>query len=380
MHAYGWWEGQSPNLFSMWEATKLPPGMTEGLHNFDRILVPSEQNRELFSEYHPNVHKVVLGVGPEWAPTERKVDDAFRFFTSGGGARKNPEAVARAFTTVFPNPAQMSPRPTLVVKSYGGIGSLYGNPHIEQVTGRLTDEDELALYHHCHVYVSASRGEGFGLQPLQAMASGMPTIVADAHGQAEFAQFATHPIKAELVPAAYFMLGDAGEWWEPDFEELCEAMHDCYHNYGIESGTAMDVAPNVAQAYSWANTATQFIDAFDGALDLPDVGPGTGWTKIESKLYAVKVIREHQAELSDGLHIWVPDQDYAESADVKRLLFEAGILHPDCLSGVDLGLEGVADDKLESMRSRNGYCPTCHQPLNSRPTLADDIYAGRVTV
>jgi hypothetical protein len=364
----------------MWEATKLPPGMTDGLHNFDRVMVPSEQNLELFSKHHPNVHKVTLGVGPEWAPTPRRHDGVFRFLTSGGGARKNPETVARAFNTVFPEPSKLSPRPVLVVKSHGGIGALFGNPHIEQVTGRISDEDELALYANCHVYVSASRGEGFGLQPLQAMAQGMPTILPDAHGHAEFARHATHPISAQLTTAAYFMLGDAGEWWEPDFEELCEAMWDCYHDYAdVEQTASMDSAM-VRRMYSWENTAREFIYAFDGALDIPDVGTGTPWIPIDAKLFPVKVIGKHSAELSDGLHIWIPDQDYMESADVKRLLFEAGLLHPDVLQGDDLGLSPDEAGRLEKMRARNSYCPTCHQPLNSRPTLADDIYAGVVDV
>ena len=57
---------------------------------------------------------------------------------------------------------------------------------IHLMTGKLTSEEEVALYSMCHVYVQPSRGEGFGLRPLQAIAQGCPTIATNAHGHAAF--------------------------------------------------------------------------------------------------------------------------------------------------------------------------------------------------
>lgn len=376
-HAYGWWDGQVPSIFTMWEATNLPPGMTEGLHNFHQIIVPSTQNLELFSRYHGNVHRVALGVGPEWKWRPRPAPDRyFRFLTSGIGARKNPEGVAKAFKTVFPHAEHMDPQPRLVVKTPSGVDSLYGAPSIEQVTGKLTDAEELDLYASCHAYVTMSRGEGFGLQPLQAMIQGMPTVLGNAHGHAEFANFATHPVCTELVDAAYFLFGDAGQWWEPDFEETCEAFYDIYQNYDLHVTNARNTSKMLYARFNWTRTARDFISLFH---DGPDVSDDASWHKVDQRLYFVRVMPPgHRAELPDGTHMWEPDQTYYETADVKRLLFEGGYLHPDALTGDDLGLSPGELARVDHMRARNAHCPTCGQELNTRPTLADKYYEGSI--
>ncbi len=48
----------------MWETRKLPEPFRESLHELDRMIIPSEQNVELFSQYHPNVKSMPLGVDP----------------------------------------------------------------------------------------------------------------------------------------------------------------------------------------------------------------------------------------------------------------------------------------------------------------------------
>lgn len=47
------------------------------------------------------------------------------------------------------------------------------------LTGRVTDEERRWLYQAAHAYITPSMYEGFGLTPLEAMACGIPAIVAD---------------------------------------------------------------------------------------------------------------------------------------------------------------------------------------------------------
>ncbi len=61
-HARGWYEGQRASIFTMWETTHLPESFRENLDDFDVVVVPSEQNVELFGRYHSNVKLCLLGV------------------------------------------------------------------------------------------------------------------------------------------------------------------------------------------------------------------------------------------------------------------------------------------------------------------------------
>lgn len=374
-HANWWYEGQKAAVFTMWEASYLPEAFRENLHEFDQIIVPSYDNVELFSQYHDNVKFVPLGVdATKWKPRTRPpVHGQFRFLIGGSGARKGTDLAHRAFRTVFPKPDTLDPAPTLVMKNPKGE-HFYG-PGIEVVSGRLTDEEEIDLYASCHAYVQPSRGEGFGLQPLQAMSTGMPTILTNAHGHESFAHLGI-PIGWEWADSDYFIYGDAGKWWEPDFEELCEAMWDVYKNYTTHATRARDAALHINNNWTMKQSAEKFAACFD--LDAPPV-KGNKVHRTVRKLYPVVVDRIYVADIGGVRHVFQPGKKYYEPADVKRILFESGKLDPICL---EQSMEGVVDSGLHPMQlgmkeeyaAEHSYCPTCAQRLNTVPTRAEDIY------
>ena len=109
--------------------------------------------------------------------------------------------------------------------------------------------------------------------PLQAMAQGCPTILANAHGYAEFAHLASQQISCGMSKAEIFIFGDADQWWEPNFEEVCEAMWEMYTNYDSYLYPAAQSAQVIAEQFTWEQTALKLIDAMGGkeALELPDI-------------------------------------------------------------------------------------------------------------
>ena len=147
-HARGWYEGQHASIVTMWEATRLPESFRENLHDFDTVIVPSEQNVALFGEYHPNVKLCHLGVDPEvWRFQHRKAPTTrFNYLIGGSGARKGTDLAVRAFRRIFPRegswPAD-GPVPHLILKS-PKPEDFYGE-RIERVPGRISAEDEVAL-------------------------------------------------------------------------------------------------------------------------------------------------------------------------------------------------------------------------------------------
>lgn len=372
-HARGWYDGQYKVLASMWEATVLPEAFRENLHEFDLVVVPSEHNRELFSRYHPNVRKVWLGVDTdEWKPVDRKPpEDRFVFLIGGSGKRKGTDLAYRAFKRVFKTWPSDMPTPYLVMKS-PRPEDFYGD-RIERVGGRISDRDEQQLYGMAHCYLQPSRGEGWGLQPLQAMATGMPTILTNAHGHAEFAEYGI-PIGYTMAKSDYFIYGDAGDWWEPSLDELCERMEDVYLNYPAHLKRAQQMARHIVDTYSWDACATRFRNVVGDQLRQPYLGQGR-WIQPESRRYLVRVAKPWKADIAGTHYQFMPGRDYWEPADVKRILFEGMVLDPSCVVSSSEGAVqenevGLSEKQLEQVPDYSAAmsrCWTCGQVVNSQP-------------
>jgi glycosyltransferase involved in cell wall biosynthesis len=392
-HYRGHWEGQTRSILTMFESTLLPEPFRETIDNFETVIVPSEQNLEMFSRYHDNVKYVPLGIDPlQWFPTTRPTlsEDHFTFFISGGGHRKGSELVIEAFKKVFDSRVPDGPAPRLLVHS-AKASEFPMDDRIQLITGKLTDEEEIALYAMAHVYVQPSRGEGFGMRPLQAMAQGCPTIATNAHGHAAYGDLITYPLGWTLqeTPPQAFHHGPAGNWWEPNFDELCEAMEDAYLNYDKAVFRARVNAEVVGREFTWDETARKYLDAIGREnLELPDVEPVT-WKEPVARRYLVRVLTPRFFEVGGLQYQLEPGRDYWEPADVKRVLFDAGHLDLACLpqnmmvnidsdggapamSILESGLTPEQYERIPNYTASHALCITCGQKLNSNlPTLEE---------
>jgi glycosyltransferase involved in cell wall biosynthesis len=395
-HYRGHWQGQTTSLLSMWESNLLPEPFRESLDVFDTIVVPSQQNVDLFSRYHKNVKFVPLGIDPDqWYQTPRPTLDEphFTFFISGGGYRKGSELVIDAFRKVFDSRVPDGPAPRLFVHS-AKASDFPKDERIHLITGKLTDDEERALYAMAHCYVQPSRGEGFGMRPLQAIAQGCPTIATNAHGHAAFGHLITYPLGWTLqeTPPQSFHHGPAGSWWEPNFDELCQAMEDVYLHYNWALSRARLNAQLCAQQFTWDKTATRYLNAIGREnLELPDVEP-TQWIEPVARRYLVRVNSTRFFEVGGMQYLLEPGKDYFEPADVKRVLFDGGHLDLACLPQnmrIDTGEDGpgipmtmletgLTPEQLADIPNYTGahaMCPTCTQRLNTNPMTLEEMDA-----
>lgn len=389
-HSRGYWKGQHPNIFTMWEATRLPESFRANLHEFERVIVPSLHNVELFSQYHDDVHFVPLGVDPErWHFVKRRPPNLFFDFLIGGsGPRKGTDLAYKAFRLLWPKEDSWGdgPIPRLVMKS--PRGEEFMGPRVQIVTGRITNEDEEALYADAHCYLQPSRGEGFGLQPLQAMAQGIPTVLTAAHGHGSFAHLGWG-LSSKLVKAAYFVYGDAGEWWEPSLDDLCDRMRWIYNNYDAACERASESAAIIAKDWTWEQTTNKLLDLL-GRDQIAISYSGSGeWHDSEQHRYLVITNRDWAAGAAGVLYQFKRGIEYWETAEIKRLLFEAELLDPRCLEAygylahdkgrvhhnLDVGLTKEQLERLGEYSASHGYCDACGHKLNDGcPTRADILF------
>jgi hypothetical protein len=255
--------------FSMWESSRIPRAAAENLSRARVVMVPCEHNAEAFiaSGVTAPIRVVPLGIDPSvydemdgWDPT---TSTPFVFGAAGrtahGGIRKNLDFVASCFSRV----ADRMPDATLEIKVWPDCTVDTGShPRIRLIRTPMTPAEMAVWYRGLDVYVTASRGEGFGLQTAQAMAVGRPAIVVPWSGTMEFwDQDCGWPLDYALAPAGEFYSGDGQEWAVPTEESLCAAMLHAYANRDEVKAKGKAAAERM-RAFPWSRTG----DALESVL------------------------------------------------------------------------------------------------------------------
>jgi glycosyltransferase involved in cell wall biosynthesis len=251
--------------YTCWESSELPDSWIKKMQVMDEIWTPATWIKEVFEAHNVNstIRYVPHGFDPEvWKVKNRYRKDIFTFLHVGGPAeRKGAQRVVDAFVDLFSDKDDVR----LILKSngpsearvrFGGVfGSAGLHPKITLVDEHL-DVYELAdLYGQADCMVYPTNGEGFGLIPFQAMATGMPTIVTDATSCSDFAMMAL-PVSATPTPGQGVHLG---YWYEPDAEHLREQMTFVYENFDQAKEKAMKSAAIIQSKFTWDDAADKIL-------------------------------------------------------------------------------------------------------------------------
>lgn len=274
--------------FTMFETNKLPNGKgfrDEGntwagvtgdcadmINALDELWVPSEHNKGLFeaSGVEIPVSVIPLGVNQhlfyDFTKEREKTrkERPFTFLMLGTlTSRKNVGAVITAFMDLFSGNDDVR----LVIKSKSGTIASLQFPkgiNIEIIDENSTVKQVQDYYKNADCFVFPSRGEGFGLPPLEAMATGLPTIFACNTGMADYAnEKYNYPIrKHELVKATRYpkKWGDVGTWYEPSLVELKEKMYDVYCNEEKAKKKGKLAAGWVEKNWTYTKTAFRILE------------------------------------------------------------------------------------------------------------------------
>lgn len=206
-------------LRAYWELEKAPDAWRADLEHIDEIWTPTEFVTRSFA---PIFDRTITVIPPAVETPHTDVDGHARFGLQPGlfyylfsfdyysrPARKNPEAVLKAFRQAFPNPTIPA---GLIIKSTGAVGhypelraelllASEQDPRITIIDETTTRPEMLALIKATDCYVSLHRAEGFGLGMVEAMTFGKPVIATDYSGSTDFLTEETgYPIPYRLIP------------------------------------------------------------------------------------------------------------------------------------------------------------------------------------
>jgi glycosyltransferase involved in cell wall biosynthesis len=142
------------------------------------------------------------------------------------------------------------------------------DPRIEFRHGFLDHAELLAYLDELDVFVLPSRGEGFGLCGLEAMATGLPLIATNWSGPADYLDPAdSYPLEYRLTELAGWEFGGGrhfGRWAEPSYEHLRSLLRHLYEDPAEGRAAGRRAAARVHAHWTWDRAARQLA----GHLDL----------------------------------------------------------------------------------------------------------------
>ena len=260
-------------IYTMFESDKIPDEWHPYLESADLILVPSKWCQATFKAAGFETTVLPLGYNDivfEYTPRDNKRNtrQTFNFLHYNAfNIRKGFPEVFKAFTEEFDRTEPVRLILKTVQTEYEiptflrNIGDQY--PNIEVISGRLPGDEMQKLMERSDCFVFPSRGEGFGMTPLEAMATGMPAIVPNAHGITEyFNGDYMYEVKVDhYCPALYsrYKNMDVGKMVVCSVEDLRRQMRYVYEHQAeaLEKGKR---ASEYVKRWTLRKTAAQLKD------------------------------------------------------------------------------------------------------------------------
>lgn len=228
--------------FTMWETSRIPDGSrTEAPFGdwaaklnaeAETLFVPCQHNAEVFAECGVRIPIINVGYPLDvdiWPYVERPERETFTVVLFGDlTARKGPYEAVAGFQRAFPTETNVR----LILKTqWGNLG--YGgpprisDPRVTAINEQWSRAQLLQFLTDADCLVWPSRGEGYGLPPMQALLTGLPVATTVHTGMAEWfdARYAEKIETAGLSTAPLY-----GEWLDPDIDSIADRLRWIYDN------------------------------------------------------------------------------------------------------------------------------------------------------
>jgi glycosyltransferase involved in cell wall biosynthesis len=295
--------------FVHWEESLLPAPLVAQLNNdFDGVLAPTRSVAKSLTDSGVARPVIVVGDGPDIG--ELLVVGARRTATPSTGTptearpftllhvsscfpRKGVDVLLRAYVAAF----RRNDPVRLLIKGFPNPHNDVGDqiarlladdpdaPEIVFINEDLPHEELMSLFSEADVVVLPSRGEGFNLPALEALAAGIPVIATGFGGHMDFLDDEiARLVDYRFAPSESHVASPGSIWVEPDPVDLASALREVFDRFSDKGAPgqsdavhriAWERARNIGDAAGWAKRVRE---ASVDLLASPAVGsPKVAW-------------------------------------------------------------------------------------------------------
>ncbi len=270
--------------FTMLEVDGIPRDWAASCNRMDEIWVPSRWGAERFAASGVTKPIRVVPLGYDAARFRPGVPGprASRRFTFLSvfewGERKAPEVLLRAYAAAFAGPEKNDVLLVLRTNNHDGhvdvaaeieaLGLPNDGPPVALLYNTQIRGSQLgAIYRGADAFVLPTRGEGWGMPILEAMACGLPAIATAWSGQTEFLHEGVgYPLAIRGLVAAdakcpYY---EGFRWADPDPDDLVAKLRHVFTHREEARAKGAAAAQEAAGKWTWAHTAARIEERLRG--------------------------------------------------------------------------------------------------------------------
>lgn len=264
--------------FTMLETTGIPQEWVRQANLMDEVWVPSTFNVKTFKDSGVTVpiYVIPLGIDPNYFNPRiksYKKHSKYTFLTVfEWGERKAPEKILRAFSKAFSKKDDV----LLICKVFNNDGSVNVEHEIQKLNlpkdgpdiiflynCKIDDYQMPTLYRSADCFVLPTRGEGWGMPILEAMACGLPVIATNWSSQVDFMnENNSYPLNVKkLIDAqAKCPYYKGFQWADPDEEHLIYLMQHVFKNQEEARLKGTEASKQALEKWTWNNSAEKICE------------------------------------------------------------------------------------------------------------------------
>lgn len=262
-------------LFTMSESTRVSQTWVEQINEYyERVLVPTPDLIPIYKDSGVTIPVSYVPLGVDLNPPayirRAPEPEVFTWLTySLGDTRKGAELAMLAFNRLFGGDMKYR----LLIKCRDNPNWLSGlqDPQMTIVRGETDDESWHSLLASANAFIFASRAEGYGLPPREAVLSGLPTIATQYLGMWDVERWG-FPLHVKGQSNSQFDMWDANaegsKWAEPDTDHLDIQMKKIINNYRDALRVAVEGREYLLANFKWVDVAHEIMKLVEKMVEL----------------------------------------------------------------------------------------------------------------